>query len=191
VKYLITLFLFFTSVQSFAQDTIPEVTGKRFGIGAQIGFYSPADADNGSLLGGIVAQAKFSKHIGAELSLNYRREKYSDGFATVKSWPILISALYYPFDWLYGIAGFGIYSTTFDYPDFTINGTVIGDEDKTEIDFHIGGGLSFPFGSDFRFIGNLRYHFMGYEIKAVEPGQGTRDVNSGYISVIAGVLFEF
>ncbi|MEJ2634907.1 MAG: hypothetical protein P8184_06405, partial [Calditrichia bacterium] len=104
-------------------------------IGPQIGYQKAQDADKGQVMFGLAARLKVLPMLGAEASINYRQEKYGDGELTIRSWPVMVSGLYYPLPIIYGIVGFGWYNTTFDFSS-QLNDAGFADETKQEVGWH-------------------------------------------------------
>jgi hypothetical protein len=159
------------------------------GFGPQVGIYKSQDADGSSIMGGGTLRLKFSDVLGAEVSVNYREEKYANGFVTAKSWPVMVTGLLYPVPIVYGAIGAGWYNTSISYnfpPGFLGGPATITSETKQAFGWHFGGGLDLPAGSVVRIVGDIRYVFLDYDFKNV-PGSG---VNSNFYVITAGLLFN-
>ena len=152
------------------------------GLGPQVGFYKSKDADESSTMFGLALRTKLIPTIGIEASINYRQEKYADGYVTVKSWPIQVTGLIYPLPILYGAAGMGWYNVTIDYKES------LGMEDETarRIGWHFGGGLELPLGPSMTLAGDVRYVFLDYKFKEV-PGAG--DKKNDFYVIAVSLLF--
>jgi len=177
ILYTIGLLLLI-AVQSNAQSIY---------LGPQVGFQKAVDADEGKFMGGAVLRVNLIPSIGIEASVNYRSEKYMDGGLTVRSWPIMITGLYYPIPIVYGAIGTGWYNTTFDYDQDKIPFRLIADETKQKIGWHFGGGVELPIGSSAKFIADLRYVFIDYNFDSI-PGLGS--VKSDFYLLSVGLLFN-
>ena len=92
-----------------------QINAQSINLGPEIGFEKAAGADEGKFMGGAALRLKLPISLGFEASINYRSENYLNGAVTVKSWPIMLTALYYPIPIIYGGIGLGWYNTTFEY----------------------------------------------------------------------------
>ena len=73
------------------------VNAKSVSLGPQVGYYKVQDADQGDFMGGVAWRFRLTPMLGLEASINYRQEKYADDVLTVRSWPIMVTGLIYPF----------------------------------------------------------------------------------------------
>jgi len=153
-------------------------------FGPQAGYYKADGADEGEFLYGGALRLKLAPFLGAEGAVNYRQESYRDGAVTVKSWPIMASALLYPMPMLYGIAGGGWYNTTIEYDAGLLNGTSM-EETSNEFGWHFGGGVELPLGESAKIAGDIRYVFIDYEF---EEFPGSEDTNSDFYVITVTLL---
>ena len=167
---------------------IPSVAGAvdMFGIGPRIGYYKVADADEGNFLIGAAARLRLSPLLGIEGSIDYRSEKYANGLLTIKSWPVMASAIIYPLPIVYGLVGAGWYNTTYDYDLPQLD--VLGLEDKTEQEFgwHFGGGVELPMGIVTTLAADIRYTFIDYDFSELP---GSEDMKSDFFTITVSILF--
>ncbi|MBN1895164.1 porin family protein [bacterium] len=154
------------------------------GLGPQVGIYKSKDADESSTMFGLALRTKLLPTLGIEGSINYRQEKYMDGYVTVKSWPIQATGLIYVLPILYGAAGMGWYNVTIDYKDTP--GMELKDETARRIGWHFGGGLELPLGPSMTLAGDVRYVFLDYKFKDV-PGAG--DQKNDFYVITVSLLF--
>jgi opacity protein-like surface antigen len=166
---------------SLLASTPAVAQGPRIAVGPQLGYQRAVDADEGRLMVGAALRLRVIPLLGAEGSINYRRERYSDGGITVRSWPIMVSGLVYPLPVLYGVAGFGWYNTSFDFESPQLD-----DETTREVGWHFGGGLELPLGN-VRLTGDIRYVFLDYDFSGA-PGTGGTDAD--FYVITAGLLFR-
>jgi opacity protein-like surface antigen len=179
--YTIAILLSFAACQSVAQVSI--------GFGPQIGFYKAQDADGARVMGGAALRLKFSEVLGVEASINYREEEYGNGFARVRSWPVMVTGLLYPVPILYGAIGAGWYNTSIDYklpPGYLGSPIQISAETLQRFGWHFGGGVELPIGSIAKLVGDIRYVFLDYNFKTLP---GSNGVNSNFYVLTAGLLF--
>jgi opacity protein-like surface antigen len=154
------------------------------GIGPVLGYQKASGADEGNLMFGAALRLKFSPAIGAEGSINYRREKYADGLLTVKSWPVMASALLYPLPNVYGVLGGGWYNTTYEFDQEKL--PMVSNKTKQEFGWHLGGGIEVPFSPTSRITGDIRYVFIDYDIEEIV---GLDDnVKSNFILFTVGLM---
>jgi opacity protein-like surface antigen len=153
-------------------------------IGPMLGYQKAKDAD-GNYMAGAAMRARLLRLIGFEGSINYRQENYGDGL-TVKSWPVMASAMIYPLPMLYGVVGMGWYNTTFDF-DESLESQGSEDDTKQKVGWHFGAGVELPASPKVKITGDIRYVFLDYDFQSV-PGVGGAD--SDFFLIEAGILFE-
>ncbi len=154
-------------------------------FGPIIGVSKSPDVD-ANLIGGAALRLKLLPILGLEGAITYHQEEFGDDDAlTVKSWPVQVTGMLYPVEWLYGAMGAGWYMTTLDYdPDVTF----LDDDTSNEFGWHFGGGLELPLGETVRLTGDLRYVFIDYNFEDI-PGQDESDSN--FYMATGGLLFGF
>lgn len=156
-------------------------------FGPQLGIYNATDGDGSRVMGGLALRVRLSRALGIEGSVNYRREEYENGDVTVRSWPVMVTALIYPVPVLYGAIGAGWYNSSIDY-----NSRYLGvfpytaTESKQEFGWHFGGGVDLPVGGRTRLVGDIRYVFLDYGFRQF-PGSG--GTNSDFYVITVGLLF--
>jgi hypothetical protein len=152
-------------------------------FGPQAGI-SKVDGEDPNFIFGAAMRFKFLPILGLEGSINYRQEEFGDDALTVRSWPVQVTGMLYPVNWLYGAMGAGWYMTTFDYdPDLVF----LDDDTQSEFGWHFGGGLEIPLGSVASLAGDLRYVFIDYNF---EEFPGSDDIQSNFYMATAGILFR-
>ncbi len=162
---------------------VAPVNAKSVSLGPQVGYYKVQDADQGDFMGGVAWRFRLTPMLGLEASINYRQEKYADDVLTVRSWPIMVTGLIYPFPRVYGAIGAGWYSTTFDYDQNKFS--LLEDETTLEFGWHFGGGVELPVGSNFKLTTDLRYVFLNYDFNTI---MNNSDLNSNFYIITAGFL---
>jgi opacity protein-like surface antigen len=162
---------------------IGSVSAQGIGVGPILGYQKASDADDGRLMFGAALRLKLSPGLGVEGSINYRQEKYADGLLTVKSWPVMASALLYPLPNVYGALGAGWYNTTFQYDRDQL--PMLGNKTKQEFGWHLGGGLELPFSSTSKITGDIRYVFIDYDIEELVEFNG---VQNNFYVITVGLL---
>lgn len=165
--------------------TLPVVAQSGASFGPQVGFHRPRDADETKVMGGAALRLKLDQSFGLEGSVNYREETYINGGLTVKSWPVMVTGLVYPFPALYGAIGAGWYNSSIDYSNPPPGGS--SSETKQEFGWHFGGGAELPLGSSAKIVGDIKYVFLDYDFQVVP---GTSGVNSDFYVISAGLLFN-
>jgi hypothetical protein len=160
------------------------LSAQGIGIGPVLGYQKASGADEGNLMLGAALRLKFSPAIGAEGSINYRREKYADGLLTVKSWPVMASALLYPLPNIYGVLGGGWYNTEYEFDRDLV--PMVSNKSKQEFGWHLGGGIEFPFSTTSKLTSDLRYVFIDYDIEDIV---GLDDkVKSNFVVLTVGLM---
>ena len=161
------------------------IYGQGLKLGPQLGYQKAPEAEEGSLMGGAALRAKLLPMLGAEVSINYRQEEYIDGILTVRSWPVMVTGMFYPLPIAYAAVGTGWYNTTFDF-DEDIPG--VEDETKQKVGWHFGIGAELPAGTQMTLTGDIKYVFLNYEWDEV-PGGGEPD-NANFYVINVGLLFD-
>ncbi len=156
-------------------------------VGVQGGYEKTRDADTGSFMGGAAVRVHLPLPIlklGAEASVQYRQDEF--GAITVKSWPVMVTGLWYPLSIVYAGVGVGWFNTTFDYDESQFAPNTVQDETKQEFGWHFGGGLEIPVGP-VTITGDIRYVFLNYDFETIP---GTDSVNSDFYVITGGILFR-
>jgi opacity protein-like surface antigen len=159
------------------------LSAQGIGVGPVIGYQKASDADEGRLMYGAALRLKLSPGLGLEGSINYRQEKYADGLLTVKSWPVMASALLYPLPNVYGVLGGGWYNTTYEFDQNQL--PMLNNKTKQEFGWHMGGGVEFPFSTTSKIIGDIRYVFIDYDIEELVQING---VQNNFYVITVGLL---
>ena len=154
-------------------------------FGPQLGYYKAQDADHGTYTGGLALRLKLMSVLSVEASINSRQEKYANGALTVRSLPMMITGLIYPYPIVYGAMGFGWYNVAFHYDQSRL--PLFADETTQKFGLHFGGGLELPLSSLLTLIGDFRYVFLNYDLKAI-PGSG--DIKNNFTVITLGILFN-
>lgn len=154
-------------------------------LGPQVGYYRVQDADEGNFIGGVTLRIKSKTSFGIEASINYRQESYANNALTVRSWPVLVTGLFYPVPIIYGAIGAGWYNTTFDYNQNKFS--ILKDKTSQEFGWHFGAGLEIPAGESLKLIADIRYVFLNYDF---EEFPGSDNLNSNFFIITTGLLFE-
>lgn len=169
---------------------LPVAAQSSVGIGPQLGMYKVRDVEGFRFMGGAALRIKLSGGLGIEGSINYRAEDYGGdggGSVSVKSWPVMVTGLLYPFPAAYGAIGAGWYNTTMVYnlpPGYS--GLPYASITNQEFGWHFGGGAELSLGPAMKLVGDIRYVFLDYNF---ENFPGTEGVNSNFYVVSAGLLF--
>jgi opacity protein-like surface antigen len=161
----------------------PHAGAQGLGLGPQVGFHKSQDADEGKPMGGLAMRMKLSPSLGVEGSINYRQEKFNNETLTVRSWPVMVTGLYYPLPIVYGAIGAGWYNTKFEFTP-AAGGTSI-EESQQEFGWHFGGGAELPLGGNTKLAGDVRYVFLNYNFDKVPGVQVDRD----FYVITVGLLF--
>jgi opacity protein-like surface antigen len=192
---LAAIFIFFAA-EIKAQTGFESKTG--LGIGPVLGWQKAKDADNGRIMFGAALRLRLTQALGAEASINYKQDKYANDAITAKSWPIMISGLFYPIPMIYGIIGAGWYNTTFDYSNNVVNsisllGLKLGDQTVQRFGWHFGAGLEIDTGSSMKLFGDVRYIFLQdkFDNAAIQAIKSVNSLNSNFYVINVGLLFGF
>ena len=155
-----------------------------FSIGPHFGYYEAKDADNGNVMLGGAMRLRLTDTIKMEGSIDYRQEEYRDNTITTTSWPVLITGLFYPTEFIYGAIGIGWYNTSIDYHNELAR---FDDKSTQQFGWHFGAGVEFPFGDRIKIASDFRYTFLDYDFGEVP---GTNNIKSDYFIVTAGLFFS-
>ncbi len=169
---------------------LPAAAQSSVSFGPQIGFYKSRDADQASGLGGLTLRSKLSDGFGLEGSINFRKEKYYNGYVEVNSWPVMLTGLFYVAPIVYGAVGAGWYNSNIEYhfPAGYPNAPLtITSETQQEFGWHFGGGVELPLGSSAKLVGDVKYVFLDYDFTNFP---GSNGVNSNFYVLTIGLLFN-
>lgn len=184
----IVLLFSFSSLDYAQYRTYSDREVPRMGIGPQIGYFKSGDADKGNLLYGLALRVRLTPALGFEGSVDYRQEEYQNGAITARTWPILLTGHVFLLPMIHGSAGVGWYNTTFDYGESDLWEGDLGEVSKQRFGWHLGGGAEIPLGTSTSLKGELKYHFLDYEIDELENTQ-IGDISYNYWSITVGILF--
>ena len=152
-------------------------------IGPHIGWYKSSDADDGSVMLGGAIKMKLTNALGAEGSVDYRAENYRDESIVVRSWPVMLTGLFYPVENIYGAVGVGWYNSEVDYEKELDN---LPNESMQDFGWHFGAGIEIPLSEALLLNGDFRYTFLDYNFEQVP---GSDEINSDIFAITAGLLF--
>jgi len=153
-------------------------------LGLHLGIQKARGADNAATLLGFILRSKVEDY-AIEASIDYRQEMFYDGHVTVRSWPVMLTLLWYPIPVLHADIGAGWYNTTMDYDaDFESHGAK--DDTSQRFGWHFGGGVEFPL-ETVTLTADVRYVFLDYKWNYV-PGTGSK--HGDFYMLTFGVLFS-
>jgi opacity protein-like surface antigen len=152
-------------------------------VGPQVGYYKASDADNPGVMSGATLRLRLGGPLAVEASVNYRKEYYQNKSISLKSWPVLITALLYPVRYIYGMAGVGWYNTRIAYSK-DLN--TFGDKSSQKFGWHLGAGVEMPFTKKVKLATDFRYTFLNYDFDV----PGTDNLSSNYFIISAGLFFK-
>lgn len=179
MKRLLLLATIILALLSFASSASAKTQ-----LGLHLGLQKARGADNAATLLGVLLRSKMEKY-AIEASIDYRQEKYFDGEVTVRTWPVMLTLLWYPIPFLHGDIGAGWYNTTMDYSeDLEILGA--NDDTSQRFGWHFGGGAEFPLES-VTLTADVRYVFLDYKWNYVP---GTESKRGDFYMLTFGLLFN-
>lgn len=170
--------IFFLASVTYAQE-IRNPTA----IGPQLGWHKAADADEGKFMFGAAIRLQFTQAFGFEGSINYRVEDYRNESIVVRTWPVMLTGIFYPTPNVYGAAGVGWYNTQMEFKKELAD---ISDKTSQEFGWHFGAGVEFPLSKKIILTGDFRYVFIDYNFEDVP---GSSNINSDFFVVTSGLLF--
>jgi len=183
---LMMIGIIFFTVDNFSQKR-DDVEAGNIGIGPQVGYQRSGDADAGRFMFGAVMRAKLSVAFGVEASINYRQDVYENW--TVRTWPVMLSALFYPFPQFYAVAGGGWHHSTIDF-DPGFQQADLADQTSNPFGWHIGGGAEVPLGESVRLFGDVRYVFLDYNFDDLDDIP-LSEMESNFYVISVGIIFGF
>lgn len=153
----------------------------KFGVGVRGGWYKSNDADDGKLYGGLQVRWKVFPALAIEGAVDYRPEESYPDNRKITSYPVLVSALFYPIPGAavspYLLGGVGWYYSKLEDSQGTTRSNDFG--------AHLGGGLDIPIAPSVVFNADLRYYFLNFE------DQKVKDLNANGYIISAGLTFYF
>jgi opacity protein-like surface antigen len=151
------------------------------GLGGRYAYVTNEATDEASHMGGVMGRLRGGA-LGLEAGVDYHSEDIGAD-TKVKSWPITVNALVYPFSIVYGLAGVGWYKTTIDYP------SELGLDNDTSDDFgyQLGAGVEYPVANAVSLTGDVRWMFVDHEFSEIPDAIG--NIESDSWSLNAGLLF--
>jgi opacity protein-like surface antigen len=153
--------------------------GGKVGIGARGGIYKSSDSEGLKFYGGVQARWKVFPALSVEGSLDYRVQESYPGNKKISSFPLLVSALFYPIpDARYSpylLGGLGWYYSKVE--DDT------GSNTTHTPGLHVGAGLDIPLSPEVTFNADFRYYFLNYSDQKVKDLK-----TNGYI-ISVGLTF--
>jgi opacity protein-like surface antigen len=183
------LFILMTPVLFYFSDSYAQIPGEPgIGIGPQIGYQRAGDADEGRFMIGGLVRIRLTSALAVEGSINYRTEQYADNMISVRSWPVLVSALFYPLPIVYGVAGAGWYNTTFTF-DPGFGQFNLADKTQTNFGWHIGAGAEIPVANNLSLTGDIKYVFLNYDWNDLNDIP-LKDFNSNFYIINVGLIFQ-
>jgi outer membrane protein W len=165
---------------------LTQLPAQMVSLGPQLGFQKAQNADEGRFMGGVKMRLNVLPVLTLEASVNYRSESYYNGGLKVSSWPVMITALYYPLPIVYGAIGTGWYNTSFTYDHNRLPFALFSDETQQKVGWNFGGGVDIPVGPNATLNADLRYVFINYNFQSV-PGFG--EVKSDFYVFSVSLLF--
>jgi len=132
------------------------------GLGARYTFVRNIEAHKNTNMIGVLGRLR-GPVVGVEAAIDYRKDNMG-GDVSVKSWPVTATLLIYPFQPLCGLAGFGWYNATVEYP---VSGSTKS-KTTTQLGYHLGAGVEFPVSSGVSLTGEFRYIFLDYKFAKLE-----------------------
>lgn len=152
-------------------------------IGPHFGYYEAKNADNGDMMFGAALRMRLANAFGFEAAIDYRQEEYRNKAITTKSWPVLLTGLIYPTQFIYGAVGVGWYNTQIDFHNELAE---FDNKSSQKFGWHFGAGVEFPLNQSLKIASDFRYTFLDYDFGEVP---GTSEIKSDYFIVTAGLFF--
>ena len=152
------------------------------GIGARVSYVHNQHFHDNSIMVGLMGRLRMGL-IGFEAAVESRSDDL-DNDVKLKTRPITVSVMVHPVPILYALAGLGLYRASIEFP----SESSFFDQTDNAFGFHYGVGVEWPFVPLVKLIGDLRYHFVGYEFDDIPAAIGKVDADA--LSVSAGLLFS-
>jgi opacity protein-like surface antigen len=132
------------------------------GIGARYTFVRNIESHKNTNMIGVLGRLR-GPVIGVEAAIDYRKDDMG-GDVSVTTWPVTATLLIYPFQPIYGLAGFGWYNATVKYP---VGASTVS-KTTTQLAYHLGAGIEIPVSPGISLNGEFRYIFLNYEFDKLE-----------------------
>ena len=153
--------------------------GGKLGVGIRGGWYKSQDADQGKVYGGIQARWRVLPALSIEGLVDYRYEQSFPNNRKITSYPVLVSALFYPIPESkispYLLAGAGWYYSKLEDRS--------GSTWTNDFGVHAGAGVDIPLSPMITFNADLRYYILDINDQKVSDL-----TTSGYL-ISAGLTF--
>jgi len=181
-------FLLFCPMGVLAADGSDGTAVSGFGLGPRLGFYKPADADNGRFFGGVQARIRVLPFLGIEGSVDYHQANFANNVVQVRTYPVMVSGLLYfypnPVISPYLLAGVG-----WHFQDIEIRGPSPSTERSHQFGGQVGGGFDIPLGERVTLDADIRYIFLDFD-DDVNTRSGTA-LSADSVAGTVGVTFYF
>ena len=165
---------------------VAQPAAAQVGIGGRVGLLHSNDADDTNFYGGGQIRWRVAPILGIEGSIDYRQEKFDHGAVEVRSYPVLASALVYPFPLgpiqPYAIGGVGWYFSRIEIKD--------GPHDETNrFGAHLGAGLDLPIAPRVVLNSDIRWIFFDVDSKKVRE-ERLKDLNTdGWLATVGITVY--
>lgn len=158
-------------------------------FGPQVGFFRSGSANESRIMGGLALRLNLSDRLGIQSSLSYRQESTLTEGVRTRSWPILLSGLFYPSEYIFGAVGMGWYRTSVDVvvqPADPAGTPLLLTETQTQTGWHVGAGMEVPLGMGTKISADVKYVFLNYSFQSIP---GNTNVNGDFFVTTVGLLF--
>ena len=142
-----------------------EAFAQTFGIGPHLSFvraHAPSDTPASRLFGGTLRLSR-SKHLGLELSIDYKTTRNEANTERLRERPMTGSLMIFLSRRIlspYLLGGAGLYTTTID--TLGVQGQVLSSESERKFGYHMGLGAELFFTRHTAFFLDYRYRFVKF-----------------------------
>ena len=173
----IILLLLFTLAPAFAKPLY-------VGMGPSFGQYRAGDGRNTRV--GVDGRLKWQKWaIGAEIY--YKNERHAQDAVWVKSWPLTLSAAFYPLSHLYFGAGVGSHELYIDYDQSIAGMEAYENESRRRTGTHAVVGVDLPISPTCVLAIELQYSWIDFRLR---PIPGHERINTDALSIKAAMILK-
>jgi len=164
------------------RSSYPAILAVPLALRPHVGWSRTTENEESGPSFGLATRLRLLEFLGAEFAVDYRKEDGEGG--EIKTIPIQLSGLLYVLPFLHGTIGVGWYNV--DATLDAVGDRLAIDDSATDAGLHLGGGLDLQLSPRLSLTGELRYVFLGYELREVAKAV---DVDADFSTISAGLQF--
>jgi opacity protein-like surface antigen len=157
-----------------------------FGLGPSYGCYRTGDSGGWNDRIGVGSRLRY-RWWGADVEVHYKNERYFNDLVWVRSWPLTVSLLAFPFKFAYAGGGFGTYELYVDYNQSIPGLENLQNASRRRAGFHLCAGVEANMTKTSAVTVEMRYSWIDYRLAPL-PDVSSVDTNA--LSLNATVYFK-